>query len=134
AQRGARKPSVEILAKLLLLDHVEQRSMCRRHDAQVDREWLARADRHDLVFLEHPKHRRMRGGRKVSDLVEEQRSTVGGANETGTILGGAGKCSAPIAEEFALDECWRERAAIDRHERAGSARQSMNCARNELLA
>ena len=58
------------------------------------------------------------GGRRLADLVEEQRAAVGRLEEARLVAIGAGEGAADVAEELALEQRVRERGAVDRDEGA----------------
>ena len=73
--------------------------------------------------------------RQVRDLVEEQRAALGGLHQAQLVGDGAGEAAAAVAEELALHELGRNRAAVDRHERRVLARPGfVDEPRDELLA
>jgi hypothetical protein len=54
---------------------------------------------------------------QLAELVEEERAAVGDFEEALVVAIGPGECAFAMAEELALDQRRRQRAAIDRHER-----------------
>ena len=67
------------------------------------------ADRMDLAALEEAQQLRLDGGIEVADFVEEQRAALGGADDAGKRVDGAGERAAAVAEQLALDEVARHR-------------------------
>src|SRR5574341_1572147 len=73
--------------------------------------------------------------RKFAHFVEKYRALVSLLEQSRMICNGPGKGTAHMAEKFALDECFRNGAAVDRNERfvvPGTVK--MNRARNEFFA
>ena len=72
---------------------------------------------------------------QVGNFIEKQRAAAGGLKQPILICIGAGETAFAMAEEFALHQLGRDRAAIDRHERAGGTRaEVMHHTRDQLLA
>src|SRR5262249_29003265 len=95
----------------------------------------ARADRADLAPLEGAQELRLQIERQLADLVEEERPAVGLGEEPLAIAHRARERAADVAEQLALDEPGRDRAAVDGHERAARApRAHVDRAREHLLA
>src|SRR5690606_38966876 len=59
---------------------------------------------------------------ELADLVEEDGAAAGRLEGADAPLLGAGEGAALVAEELALDQVGRDRAAVDHDERAGRAR------------
>ena len=73
--------------------------------------------------------------RQVGDLVQEQRAAIRGLEEAVAVGFGAGERTFAVAEEFALHQVFRDRAAIHRDERLFAARAvQVDRAGRELLA
>src|SRR5262249_41536585 len=73
--------------------------------------------------------------RELADLVEEERAAVRFFEEAAPIRVRVGERALLVAEELALEQVLRDRAAVDRHEGHVLARRTlMDRARDELLA
>src|SRR5690606_40975428 len=71
----------------------------------------------------------------VPDLVEEQCAAVRELEASGARADGAGERTFLMAEQLGFEQVARDRTAVDRNERSGSAfRQLVNAPRDELLA
>src|SRR5262249_50676049 len=104
-------------------------------DPHVNLHRLARANRLDLVVLDRAQQLHLRGGRKLANLVEEQRAAGRFHELAGVPVGCAGEGALLVAEQHRLDEIVRDGAAIDRHEWLGAPLAgAMDGARGQLLA
>src|SRR5262249_7706008 len=104
-------------------------------DPHVNLHRLARANRLDLVVLDRAQQLHLRGGRKLANLVEEQRAAGRFHELAGVPVGCAGEGALLVAEQHRLDEIVRDGAAIDRHEWLGAPLAgAMDGARDQLLA
>ena len=104
-------------------------------NAEVQRLRLRRADRQDLVVLQHAQQLHLHGHRDVGEFVEEDRAAVGEEELAGPRLGRPGEGAARVAEQLALDEVGIEGGDVDRQEgpvAAGAV--AVNGAGDELLS
>ena len=93
------------------------------------------ADRIDLAFLQRAQKLDLRFERQLADLVEEQRAAVGLLELADAAVDGARERALLVAEQDALDQVLRDRAAVDRDERlSGALALALNGARDQLLA
>ena len=77
----------------------------------------------------------LRGVRQLADLVEEQRPAVGALEPALARRDRAGERAALVAEQLAVDQLGRDRAAVDAHHRSVAApRAIVERARDQLLA
>ena len=125
---------VQIMPELAASHQLFEGLVGRRDHAQVHLQRLGRADGHDLPFLEHAQERGLRLLRQVRDLVEEQGAAVGRAHEAQLVAHGSGERALHVAEELALDERRRDRAAVDRDEGGGPPVALVEPARQHFLA
>jgi hypothetical protein len=87
------------------------------------------------VLLQHAQEPLLHRQRDLADLVEEHGPTVRLAEHPGAGLGRAGEGAARVAEQLAVDEGLRDRAAVEGDERAARPRAPVvNGARGQLLA
>src|SRR5262249_639896 len=106
----------------------------RGDDAHIHPHRLGSADALELRLLEDAEERGLGLGRELADLVEEERALVRELEASDPARVRAGGGAALVAEELALDEVERDRAAIDPDHRAGAARaQRVDRVRDELL-
>src|SRR5690606_18975487 len=120
----------EILTEGPLVDHLPQVPVGRRHDAHVHRDLPVPADPLDLAVLQDAKELGLKGEVELADLVEEDRAAVGLLEAPAVALGRAGERAALVAEERALDQVLRDRAAVLDDERLpGAAARSVERAR-----
>src|SRR5687767_5466254 len=108
--------------------------MSRGDDAHVDANHVAGTDRANLALLEHTQQRDLRLLGQLGDLVEEESSPVRAPHEAIAIVLRPRERATPVAEQLALDERLRQRAAVDRDEVASAPRQLVDAARNDLFA
>src|SRR5690606_11450754 len=104
-------------------------------DAHVGGNELCAAHAHERAGLEHPQefHLQLRG--HLGDLVEEDGAAVRALEEALVLPVGAREAAALVAEQLALDELRRDRAAVERQERRiAPARELVQRLRGELLA
>ena len=74
------------------------------------------SDRTNFFFLDRPQQLGLQIDRQLADFVEENRSALGGGQQTVLRPHRAGEGAAHIAEQFALDQGRHQRAAVDRDE------------------
>src|SRR5262249_56663045 len=85
--------------------------------------------------LQHTQQLRLQLQRQFTDLVQEERPTVGELEAPGPRGGRPGEGALLVSEQLALDERRRQRRAVHLHERTGPARTTvMNRAGQPLLA
>ena len=106
-----------------------------RQQAHVHRLFGMGADRAHRALLDRAQQLDLHRQRQLADLVEEQGAAVGRLEQAFLVGAGAGEAALAVAEELALHQLGRDRAAVDRHERPGRARaQAVDVARDDLLA
>src|SRR5690606_34961589 len=88
------EPVIEVESEASGVDLGAQIAVRRTEDADVDRYVLAPADPPDPPPPERADERRLQLGRKLSDLVEEERSAVGPLESAGVPAIGAGERAA----------------------------------------
>ena len=77
---------------------------------------LRRADAPDLALLERAQQLRLQVERQLAELVEEQRAAVGLLEQAGARHHRAGEAALLVAEQLALDQVRRHRAAVEHDE------------------
>ncbi|ETP63727.1 hypothetical protein BDSB_19375 [Burkholderia dolosa PC543] len=93
----------------------------RGHDPHVERNRLGAADAHDRVRLERAQQLHLQRRRHFGDLVEQQRAAARGFEEALALRDRAGEAAFLVTEQLRLGDVGRNRAAIDRDERAVAA-------------
>ena len=111
------QPVEQVLAKVTVDHRGTQRTMRRRHDPDVDREWLATTDRDHGALLQHPKELRLQVETELGDLVEKERAAFGQAEVTRHVTHRSSERPFDVPEELALEKIGRQRRAVDRAER-----------------
>src|SRR5207253_9294424 len=90
---------------------------------------------HEGAGLEHPQQLHLQLLRDLGDLVEEQRPAMAALEIALVLAVRAGERPLLVAEELALDQLWRHRAAVERQERRALAPAHLvDGLRGELLA
>ena len=113
----------------------EQIAIRRRDDPHVDVTRLARADGPELARLERAQEQRLERGRRLPNLVEEERPTVGQLEEAAPCLLRAREGALHVAEELARHELGRQRREVLSDEpRATSPAALVDLGGDELLA
>jgi hypothetical protein len=107
----------QVLAEAAVLHLRAQVAVGGGDEAHVDVAHLIAADRADLAELHRAQQRRLQIERQFADFVEEQCAAVGGFEQAGALLVGAGERALGVAEQLALDELARHRAAVHDDER-----------------
>ncbi len=117
AQREDVEAVVEVVAELAGGDLGFQVDMRRGDHPHVECLDLIGAERLDLLFLQHAQQLGLQRQGQVADLVEEQRAAVGHLEFADARLAvGAGKGAGGGAEQFGLDQAFRNRRDVDRDE------------------
>ena len=80
--------------------------------AHVDLLRLHRANPADLAFLQHAQQARLGFQWQFANFIEEQGATVGGFHQAGTAGAGAGEGAFLMAEQFGLDQGFRDGRAV----------------------
>ena len=129
ADRKDVQPEEQILAKLAAADARLEIAMGRGEDADVDAARLDAADTLERALLQHAQQLHLHVEAHVADLVEKQRAAVGELEPADASGDRARERAFLVAEELALEQLARDRAAIDRNERRVLARpRARGCA------
>lgn len=106
----------------------------RANQREIDRIGAAAAERRDRFLLQHPQQARLQARRHVADFIEEQHAAIRLTDLADIAFGvGAGKRPRRIAEQFGLDQRFRQRRAVDRHEVAVAPATFLKQAAAEVL-
>ena len=111
------EPEEQVLAELVVGDHLAEVAVGGAEDPDVDPERLVLADPADLARFEEPEQLDLHALVQLADLVEEQRAAVGDLEEPLAVGLGAGEGPLAVAEQLALDQVLGQGAAVDRDER-----------------
>ncbi|VWC31545.1 hypothetical protein BPS26883_06440 [Burkholderia pseudomultivorans] len=119
----AAQPVIQVLAERTVRDHLHEIAVRRTDHVEIDAHRRVAAERHDLAVGEHAQQARLQRERHVADFVEKQRAAVGQRDLAArAVLARAGERAGRIAEQLALDQRFRQRAAVDGDERPRAAR------------
>ncbi len=111
-------PVVQVLAKFSFLDRLFDVPVRRRDHAHIHGNGFRGADPVDNPFLEDPQDFCLQIDAKVSDLIQQQRASVGQLELPFLVLDGAGKGAFHVPEELALDQGLGDGGAVHCHEGA----------------
>ena len=107
----------------------------RGNQPHVDGLFLLSAEAPDRAFLQHAQQLGLNARRDLGDLVEEQRAGVRQLEAARAPIDRAGERAALVAEDFVLEQRFRNRRAVDRDERMlASPAELMDRLGDELLA
>ena len=95
---------IEVLAELVLLDHLPQVAVGGAQHAHVGAERLGLADAADLARLQETQQLHLDVLVQLAELVEEQRAAVGHLEQALVVAVGAGERALAMAEQLALDQ------------------------------
>ena len=87
-----------------------------RDQAKVDLHGAGTSHGDDFALLQNAQQRGLRRVRKVGDLVEEERATLGPPDDPGLVADSARKSAARMTEQLAFDERVRDGSAVDSDE------------------
>ena len=129
------EPVVEVGAEALLLDRLLEIGVRRRDEPHVDLDRRRAADGDDLALLEDAQQLHLDRERRLADLVEEERAAARDLEHAVLVADRAREAPLHVAEELALEQVLRQRAAVDRDERGvRPAAPVVDRLRDELLA
>ena len=111
----------EVFAEVPGGDRARQVAVARGDDAGVRGQRLVRAHAVVCPLLQDAQELGLQVERHFADLVEQERAAFGLLESSSAIRDGAGKRSAHVSEEFALQQCLRDGGAIHRDERGRSS-------------
>src|ERR1035437_6764232 len=129
------EPLKQVLAELFRGHGGFERLVRRGNDAHVGLNRLVAADALEGAALQHAQNFRLRSGRHVADFVQTNRAVDGFLEFADALHCGAGERAAFMAEEFALEQLFGNRGAIDRKKRLlATVAVMINRAGDEFLA
>ena len=129
-----RQPVVQIAAKRLLFHRGLKIRIGRRDHAEIHG-LLARAtDAVNSTRLQNPQQLRLHRHRQVGDFIQENGAALGQFERACLGLMGPGERSFLVPEQFALDQLFRDGAAVHHNQRLGCAQAlRMDRSRHQLL-
>ncbi len=95
---------------------IKQVDLGRCHKPDVDLDLFVAAEPADGAFLQHAEQLHLQSDRHALDLVEQERAALGIFDHADPPLLGIREGSGFVAEEFAVDQAFRQGSAIDGHE------------------
>src|SRR6266540_763797 len=118
AERGQRDSDdaqavEQVFAEILVLDSRFEIAVGGRQDADVHRDVLSGAQALDGPFLKYAQKLGLSAGIEVADFVEKQRAALGLLEAADTARLRAGEGAAFVAEQFALQQRFRDGGAVD---------------------
>ena len=126
---------IKILAKLTRIDEFLQVFIGRSDNAHIDGECLAAAHPFECPFAQKTKQLHLRRLVDLANLIQKQRAALGLLEPADAALVRPSERPLFMAEQFALQQRWRQRRAMHRHHRLGRARTKlMNRLGQQLLA
>ena len=93
---------VEISAKGLLIDHLVEMKIGRRNDSRVYRSGTVAPHPFELLLLKDTQQFRLEFQRKIANLIQKQRSTVGCLKTSYSLRDSASESAFFMAEQFAF--------------------------------
>src|SRR5271156_1317077 len=112
---------VEILAEMMRGNFGLEVAIRRRDYSRIDMNRALAADALEVLILQEAQKLGLQGRRQVGNLVEEDAAAVGGLEPAGLVLDRAGERAAHMPEQFALEQFFGQRGAIDDDERLALA-------------
>src|SRR5262249_36544111 len=128
------QPGEEVLPEPPLVHERAEVAMRGGDHLDVDRDLPLAPDGAHLPFLEHPEQLRLERGGHLADLVEEERSAVGGTDQPLAIGLRAGIAALHVAEELVLEEVLGKGRAVEGAQRPTAARGPVEPPCDDLLA
>ena len=110
------QPVVEIFPERALRDRLLQVAVRRREQPEVHVDVAAAADPHDLPLLKHAQQLHLEFRNQLADLVQEQGPAGGELQLADLAPDGSGEGPLLVAEQLALQDLVRDRAAIQGQE------------------
>src|SRR6266436_5761393 len=113
----------KILAHSPLSDSALRVLVCRGKHAHVHGRFALATQAPHLAVFQHTQQLRLRRCGHLSNFVEQQRSAIGQFEAADAALRRAGEGSALVPKNFAFHQRFRNRGAVDGHERPTRARR-----------
>src|SRR5215510_2937441 len=134
ANRESVEPVIQIFAESAFLNGFGQIGVGDRHYAHIDSHGRRISDRLKFFLLQHAQQFRLAREREAVNFVENDRSTVRQFEAALAILNRAGEGAFLVTEQFAFEQCFGQRGAIDLDQwPSASAAVKMNGLGDQLL-
>src|SRR6516165_7408713 len=129
------EPVKEILSKVLFGDFLLKRLVRRRNNTYVRLDGCVSPNARKLSFLQDPQYFALNRQGHISNLVQKKRAPVALLKSPDSLRGNSGKCPLFVTEQFAFEQVFRNRCAIDRNKRLPAAvAVVMNRPRDQFFA
>ena len=126
---------IEIGSEFTILGQLAQRHIGRSDNADVHPPDLRGPDAPHLAGLQHSQQAGLKRRARRSHLVQEQRSAVGGLEQSRALSGRAGEGAFRVAEQFGLQQGVGQPGTVDRDEGLVAPRaEVMSGAGHQLLS
>ena len=106
----------QVLAEASRFDHAFEIPVGCAHDPGIDVDDLIVTNASQVAAFEHSEQLGLHGQGQLADLIQEDRSPVGGLEEPLSLYIGSGESTFDVPKEFAFDQVFWQRSAIDRNE------------------
>src|SRR5262249_626566 len=103
------EPVEEILSKVLLDDFVLKRLVRCGNNAYVCLDCRVSTNTRKFSLLKYTQYFALNRQGHISNLVQEKRASVALLKSADSLRGSSGKCSPLVAEQFALQQIFRDR-------------------------
>src|SRR5262245_34744386 len=113
---------IQVEAKFFMSDLFGQVVMRGAHQPRIEGEFFFAAQTSKLLLLNHAQQPDLRRGRKVSYLVEEERSVSGLFEKAYVLFVGACECALFVAEHLAFEQMLVDGGDLRRHKGRVGAR------------
>src|SRR5260370_1907695 len=125
----------QVGAESVFANCVLQILICSGQKAHVELDWARAADADEFALLKDAEQLGLQGQGKLADFVEENAAAFGDFQQPLLLTDGAGKRPFLVSEQLAFEKRFRERGAIQRHERLIFARAIfVNSTRGKLFS
>ena len=125
----------QVGAESLFVDGRLQVAVRGRDDSHIDADFVIAADRADLSFFQRSQQFRLHGQRQFADFVQQQRTGGCLQKEAFAVAARVGEGAFRVAEQFAFEQRFGQRGAVDGHEGTiGAAAAPMDRACHQLFA
>ena len=129
------KPVKQILPELVLANRFDDIAVGGGNEPDIDPQLLRPAHAHEAAVLQKTQQLGLQRAAHVSDLIEENRSSVGLLHPSGFLFDGASEGPLFVAEQFAFEQGFGDGGAVDAHVAAvAPSAKTVQGAGHELLA
>ncbi|MNP10570.1 hypothetical protein D3C76_1027260 [compost metagenome] len=125
---------IQVFTELADLRQALEVAVGRGDQAHIDFLRLDRAHSTNFTFLQHAQQARLGLQWQLTDFIEEQGAAIRRFHQAGTAGAGAGECAFLVAEQFRLDQAFRNGRAVHRdHRRLGPLGEVVQGTRHQFL-